>query len=211
MKPRDVAELLTAYANALSSVGGRPQAEVLAQLAQALTKGPGATIAAVIKRWNGLSLEAKGSPPTLGDTARLIRPLSGIIEVGGKAGASTDLFAIHAFLEERSTVPLALLVERAGGTATKARAAKSAAPVRQALVDDHVRRLHDAIGDGPRFKLAFDALSDLSLPELVAVAKILTAASPRTRDAANKKIWALHQSVSDFDAKVRATGGRSAA
>lgn len=210
MKPRDLADILNAYGAALSSVGGRSQADALAKLAQALTTGSEATVAAVIKRWNGLSFETTRSSPTLRDTARLIDPLSRILAVGAKA-ASTDLAAIRAFLEERSAVSLALLVERGGASVTKTGASKPAQPLRQALVDEHARRLRESLSDPSRFSLAFDALSDLPLPELVAVAKALTNVAPRTKAAALKKISALHNSISGFDAKVRATGGRSAA
>jgi len=216
MKPRYLADIITAYGAALSSVGARSQADTLAKLAQALTTGPGATVAAVLKRWNGVSFEATSSRPTLGDTANLLRPLSDIMRVGGKA-AATDLSAVTAFLQERAAVSLVDLVDRSGAAvsralrAPKARTPKSAPPFREVLVNEHVRRLREAASDEPRFTVAFDQLSDLSLPELVAVAKGLTGAGPRTKNAANKKIWAFHQAISGFDAKVRATGGRSAA
>jgi len=47
--------------------------------------------------------------------------------------------------------------------------------------------------------------------ELVAIAKHVTGASPRSKAEALKKIWGIHQSMLTAKAKSHATGGRSAA
>jgi hypothetical protein len=195
----------------LAAVGGRSEAATLQLFSQALTKGPGTSVTAVLKRWNGLNLGTGGSRPTLGDAARLIGPLRSVLETGGKTGAVSDTGAVLNFLHERPTVPVAVLLELGEVSGPRSRAKKPTEPLRLPLIEEHAQRLRQALGDPGRFTSEFEALSELTVPEVVALAKKFSRSAARSRDGALKKIWAHHLAITGFEAKERATGGRSAA
>lgn len=211
MKCRDLADILKLHAETFALAGARPEQASLQSLASALERTPTATVAAFLKRASAAS-PAPGSRPTLGDVARLLTPLHRLIQSAGKKTDAKDLGSVADFLTQRPYWPLSALADL---PATPARATaggrKPAATIREPLVAEFLQKLRDFQTDPPRFASIYNALGDLTLPELKKLAKEFSGASGTSKAAALKNIAAHHQYKLGVRDRSAATGGRSAA
>jgi hypothetical protein len=82
------------------------------------------------------------------------------------------------------------------------------------LVPDYLRQLETSLGDQSRFPAVYERLASdpsLAVVDFRALAKQFAKVTAKSKTDALKKIWNRHQSLLSFDAKARATDGRSAA
>jgi len=127
-----------------------------------------------------------------------------------------EISIIEQLLRDRASMELGAFVRMAAEADAPRRRTgnRGAAAVRDDLVVHYKEKLEAALGDEEKFAaVCHDLRADpgIGTPEIVVLAKQMTGSSPRTQDAALKKICSRHQSLMVFKAKSRATGGRSAA
>jgi hypothetical protein len=213
MKSCDFGTALRALAALLETAGARPanqQVEAIAAVFEAST----ATIAAVVKRIDTLPAQSSGSP-NVGDVARLLFPLRKLLEKIAKAGAVEDLKSVEALLLKRSSTDLDAFVRAAvDALGTPPKRKQAATALRDDLVGDYHRKLDANLGNEGAFPTVYDDLranGAMGKSELAALAKRFAGATVRSKADALKKIWNRHQQLLVFQAKARATGGRSAA
>lgn len=204
MKTEELSRLLRAYAGILSDTKGGAAADVLA-LAHAFEASPATTFSTALKR---LASDPH-SPLWVGTDGRdglaALRPFLAVV---AKATIVKDLDALLVAITAGPTP--------ASKTATVRRASsrKPAAAARPDLVDEYLRRLNSTLGNQAAFLDAFEQLSDdpaLSVADIRDLTKKFAKVSAKSKADALKKIWARHQSLACFNAKARATDGRSAA
>jgi hypothetical protein len=215
MKSQDLGAALRAFAAIFDAAGSREARDQIAAFAAVFDAAPTSPVSTVVKRLDSLPTEHPGSP-NLGDVARLLSALQGLLGKTAKAGVVTDINLIERLSRDRASMEIRAFVNM-GTEALRAKRTtrdRRAKPLRDDLVIYYQQLLEDSLGKEERFKVAYDELSSntsLGKGELVAIAKQMTGASPRSKAEALKKIWRIHQSMLTAKAKSRATGGRSAA
>lgn len=198
MKSGDFAKLLRAAADLTG-------ARVLASAAPAFESKPAATVAAAAKIIGGDPSSAVWADPA--GLTRSLAALRPLVQIVGKT-AVKDVDAVIALCQGGPKAAPAPRAPRSGGTKPKKPAAAPSA------VDDYVRDLTASLSSQPAFSNVYARLeSDASLgvAEYKAIAKAFARVSAKSKADAMKRILARHQSVMGFDAKARATDGRSAA
>lgn len=172
-------------------------------LAAALEQSPSATVSAATRR---LAVDGSASFWThRTDVAAALIALRPLLATVAKATLVKDVDALLAMLERGP-----------GGAVAPTRRARSAGKATgdPEVVGSYTRELAATLGDERRFAEVFDRLKadpSLSTSDFRAVAREFAKASPRSKADALKKIWARQQSLLGFEAKARATDGRSAA
>jgi hypothetical protein len=216
MKSQDLGAALRAFAAIFDAGGSREARDQITAFAAVFDAAPTSPVSAVVQRLDSLpTLEHPGTP-NLGDVARLLSVLQGLLGETAKAGVVTDVNLIERLSRDRASMEIRAFVNL-GTQALRAKRTtrdRRTKPLRDDLVIYYHQVLEDSLGKEERFKVAYDELSSntsLGKGELVAIAKQLTGASPRSKAEALKKIWSMHQSMLTAKAKSRATGGRSAA
>lgn len=193
MKSGDFAKLLRAAGELIGSAS-------LSEAAQAFEMRPTATMATVAKAiGTDPSATLWSDPASLSRALTRIRPL--VAAVGKPAAKDVD-----------ALIALCARGPKAGPAPRVARGRKSAgAP---GIVDEYVRDLEAALGKQSAFSEVYARLSSdvsLGVADYKAIAKAFARVASKSKADALKRIAARHQSVLGFDAKARATGGRSAA
>lgn len=185
------------FAEMLRSI---PSAD-LSGLAKLFDAMPSGTVAAAVKR-----IGSDDEAPIWADGASAARRLSTLrplLRLVAKAGVVKDVDAVVAMLERGPAAP-----------ATRRFRASAKAGANPAVVAAYLGKLSQALGDERRFADVFarlEADTALSTADLRALAKEFAQANPRSKADALKKIWNRQQSLLGFEAKARATDGRSAA
>jgi hypothetical protein len=216
MKSQDLGAALRAFAGIFDVAGSREARDQIAAFAAVFDAAPTSPVSTVVKRLDSLPTTERSGSPNLGDVARLLSALRGLLGKTAKAGVVTDINLIERFASDRASMEVRAFVYL-GTEALRARRTTSdrrGKPLRDDLVTYYRQVLEASLGKEDSFKIAYDELSSntsLGKGELVAIAKQLTGASPRSKLEALKKIWTLNQSMLTAKAKSRATGGRSAA
>jgi hypothetical protein len=216
MKSKDLAAVLRTFADIFDVAGSREARDQITTFAAVFDAAPTSPVSTVVKRLDSLPTVEHSGRPNLGDVARLLSALQGLLGNAGKAGVVTDINLIERLSRDRAPMEIRAFVHL-GTEALRAKrstADRRATPLRDDLVIYYQRILEAALGKEERFKVAYDELSsntNLGKGELVAIAKQMTGASPRSKPEALKKIWSMHQSILTTKAKSRAGGGRSAA
>ena len=216
MKSQDLGAALRAFAAIFNAAGAREARDHITAFAAIFDAVPTSPVSSVVKRLDSLpTLEHPGSP-NLGDVARLLAALQGLLGQMAKAGVVADINLIERLSRDRASTEIRAFVNIGTDALRTKRTTRDrrAKPLRDDLVIYYRQVLDDSLGKEDRFKVAYDELSSntsLGKGEFVALAKQLTGASPRSKAEALKKIWSMHQSMLTAKAKSRATGGRSAA
>jgi hypothetical protein len=217
MKCRDFSAVLKTFADLLDAAGALGARDQIVMFAAVFDAYPMSSVADLVKRIFTLrgGTESAGSP-SLGDVARLLSALKSVLNKTAKATVLTDLNAIEKFLHDRASMELGAFVQMATEAAAPPRPARNrdAPAVRDDLVAHYKEKLEAALGDEEKFSAVYNDLrtnTAIGRPEIIALAKQMTGSGARAEDAALKKIWNRHQSLVVFNAKSRATGGRSAA
>lgn len=191
------------FAAMLRAIPRPSDAAAIAALADAFAATPLATAAASTKR---LSSDESGTFwPSASVLAHALADLRPLLRPVAKAGVIKDIDGIVGMLERG---PSASASPR---KATRPAAKSKADP---AAVTSYLERLTDALGDERRFADVFQQLeqdASLATGDFRALAKDFAKATARSKADALKKIWARQQSLLGFEAKARATDGRSAA
>jgi hypothetical protein len=220
MKCRDFSAALGALADVLHTAGAPAARDQIAMFATVFDACPASSVSDLTKRLAALSGgQSAGSPSlgnSLGDVARLLSVLKGFLDKIAKGAVLADIDAVEKLLQDRASMELRAFVRSATeAVASRRPARKRDAPgLRDDLVLHYKEKLEAALGDDEKFSAVYGDLranAAIGKSEIVALAKQMTGSSVRTRDAALKKIWNRHQSLAVFNAKSRATDGRSAA
>jgi hypothetical protein len=215
MKSQDLGAVLRGFAGIFDVAGSREARDQIMAFAAVFDAAPTSPISTVVKRLDSLPTTEHSGCPNLGDVARLLSALQGLLGKTAKAAVVTDINLIERLASDRASMEIGAFVRMATeALRTKPTTSRRAQPLRDDLVIYYQQLLEASLGKEDAFKVAYDELSSntsLGKGELVAIANQLTGASPRSKPEALKKIWSMHQSMLTAKAKSRATGGRSAA
>jgi hypothetical protein len=216
MKCGDFGGLLKEFANVLDTAGAPVARDQIAMLAAVFDAHPTARVSGLAKRIAALPRAEMTGSPSVGDVARLLSGLKGLLDKKAKTAILADINAIEQVLDDRASMDLHTFARIAAEAAATRRPTRErgAPAVRDDLVVHYKEKLEAALGDEEKFAATYnDFCANIAVgkPEIMALAKQMTGGSARTEDAASKKIWNRHRSLVVFEAKARATGGRSAA
>lgn len=216
MKCSDFGAFLRRFANVLAAAGAAVPRDQILTFATIFDVQPKSSISDLVKRISALPKIESAGGPRLADVNKLLTPLKGLLDKTAKAGVLTDLAQIEALLQDRPSMEITGIVSMMSQAITVPRTTKRRDPpaLRSDLVAYYRERLEGALGDEEKFKTVYDDLranTAMGKPEIIALAKEMTGSGARTEDAALKKIWSRQQSLTIFNAKRRASGGRSAA
>jgi len=216
MKCRDFSTVLRTFADLLDAASASAARDQIVMLAAVFDAHPAASVSDLAKRIAAMRVAASTGGPGLGDVARLLSALKGFLNKTAKATVLTDVGAIEKLLDDRASMEISAFVRMAIETASPHHPARKpeALGLRDDLVVRYKEKLEAALGDEAKFTAIYNDLranTAIGKPEIIALARQMTGSAARTQDAALKKIWNRHQSLMLFQAKSRATGGRSAA
>jgi hypothetical protein len=216
MKCSDFGTFLKAFANVLAAAGAAVPRDQILAFATIFDVQPKSSISDLVKRISALPKTESAGGLRLADVNKLLTPLKGLLDNTAKAGVLTDLAQIEALLRDRPSMEITSIVSLMAQATAVPRTTKRRVPpaLRSDLVAHYRERLEGALGDEEKFKTIYDDLranTAMGKPEIIALAKEMTGSGARTEDAALKKIWSRQQSLTIFNAKRRASGGRSAA
>jgi hypothetical protein len=216
VKARVFASILSDYADFLGCVGAAMDRRRVRALATVFEQSPTTTVAVLVKRL--LSAPASGAlgGVSLDEIGRAMVPLSKLFASAAKKAVIADLNAVGQVLSMRSNDDLNAVVS---GIAMLARrqspkTRSSREEVREELVEKYEAALESNLRSPEGFQTTVDALSSpntLSAAELKQLAKRLSGKGGRSAEDAINNIWGHHRSAMRGAARVRATGGRSAA
>ena len=91
---------------------------------------------------------------------------------------------------------------------------RSKATLKEDVVQRHLDRLKQALGNNSTFTAAYNELehdTEVGKLEIAELAKRFTETNVKSRAVALKKIWARHHNLMSFRAKSESRDGRSAA
>jgi hypothetical protein len=215
MKSGEFGSVLRIFADVLDAAGASTARDQVIVFAAAFDADPKSSVSNLAKRIASLPGTRTTGRPNLGDVARLLSALKGLLSKTAKASVLTDINSVEKLLRDRASMEIGAFVRMATEAATPHRPTrKRGAAVRDDLVAYYKEKLEAFLGDEERFATAYNDLradTNIGKPEIVALAKEMTGSGARTEEAALKKIWNRHRSLMVFKAKSRATGGRSAA
>jgi hypothetical protein len=197
MKGSDLGKLLRGFADVASGPAN------VARLADLFEASGSASISAILKR----AARSPGAPSY--EAAQWLSRLAGLVRPIAKAGVSTDIENVAAFVRSRGIE--GLLAPPAERSSTKNASARGA-PVDEALVSRSVAALNAALGDAVRFPEVYEeVMAAAGTKEIVAIAREFTPGTAKGAADAKKRIWNRHQALTGVSAKGRATKGRTAA
>lgn len=214
MKVRELAGVMTAYAEFFEHFGSNEAGKKLRSFAAMLGNAGTGPVGAMLKSLGPGATPPPSPSPTLREIAALLEPLARLLVPSGKTGVLSDLAALSAFMERHADVEVASLTIGGGVKKPRKAAAKaSAAPPREDVVESYVRALTRGVDDEAVFATALGELQGgaVSGPELLLVAKKFAGAAVRTKPSALKNIRAHRDQLRLIDAKTAATAGRTAA
>lgn len=217
MKSQDFGAALRAFAEVLDVAGVRDARDQIVTFATIFAAAPTSTVSAVVKILSPLPTSGNSGAPSLGDVARLLSALQGLLGKTAKAGVVADIDSVAGLLRDRASMELGAFVRMATEATSAKRSTKKgrAAQVRDDLVLHYQQAVEASLGEEEKFAAVYNDLAsnvNMGKSELSALAKqVAGGAAARSKADALKKISSMHQSLLTFKAKSRATGGRSAA
>lgn len=208
MKPGEFGNALRKAAGLLAP-NDASQLGVLAELFEASSA---ATVAATLTKLRKTpTFTPMAVHPAIADVLTALKPLAEFVGAYGKPAFTKDLQATTTFLQGFSKAGVRSLVDEAVAVLT--RPTPPPPTLKEEVVERHLRRLEQALGDDPAFSVAYKELDhdpDVGRLEIAALTKRFTDTSPKSRPAALKKIWARHHSLMTSRAKSESRAGRSA-
>ncbi|GBF27298.1 hypothetical protein MnTg02_02350 [bacterium MnTg02] len=215
MKPQDFGKSLQKLADALVAINNRADAQSVAVFAALLDVKSPASVAALKKKLDNVDLPSEGGGPTSGELANTLGAFRSFFDQIAKPAFVKDLDLIISLLSKRPSTPLERLVALGSeALATPPTRRSRAQTVREDVINECLRKLRDTLGDEGRFMTVYNEMSKskgIYKNEAVAIAKEFAGASAKTKAEAWKKVKALHSQMLNFDAKSKATAGRTAA
>jgi hypothetical protein len=208
MKPNEFAEALRTAAGLLAS----DDAGQLRALAGLFDASPAATVAATLmKLKKARAFSPTPGKPELGGLLTALSPVAEFVGLYGRPPLAKDLQAVSIFLQDFAKTSVRSFVDE--GAVALTVTTPPTPTLKEEVVERHLRRLEQTLGDDPAFSAAYKELDhdpDLGKLEIAALAKRFTDTSPKSRPAALKKIWARHRSLMTSKAKSESRAGRSA-
>jgi hypothetical protein len=208
MKPKEFAEALRMAARLLAF----DDADQLLALAGLFDSSPAASVAATVtKLKKANSFGPIPGRPALGDLLTALSPVAEFITLYGKPALGKDLQAVSVFLQGFAKTSVRSFVDE--GAVALTRITPPTPTLNEEVVERHLRRLEQTLGDDPAFSAAYKELDrdpDLGKLEIAALAKRFSDTSAKSRPAALKKIWARHHALMTSKAKSESRAGRSA-
>jgi hypothetical protein len=216
MKSQDFSSILRTFADVLDVARAPAAREQIKAFAAIFDVEPSISVSALAKRIASLKGTGHDGNPSLGDIARLLSALNGLLNHTAKSAVLNDVKSIEKLLYDRASMEISAFVRMASEPAVPRRPTgkQTARKVRDDLVANYKEKLEASLGDEEKFSSVYNDLRSnaaISKAEIIALAKEMTGRGARTEDAALTKILNRHRSLVVFKAKSRATGGRSAA
>jgi len=209
MKPNEFADALRKGADVVAPGDAIP----LRALAELFASSPSATVAATITHLGKAALTPATTQPTISEALRAFAPLQAFVRHYGKPTFAKDLEAVTAFLQRFREAGVRSFVSEAIAALSKPTGRPKPA-LKEDVVQRHLRRLEQTLGNDPAFTAAYHGLEhdpDVGKLEIAELAKRFTDHAAKSRPVALKKIWARHHSLMTFKAKSESRDGRSAA
>jgi hypothetical protein len=195
---------------------GDSKGDALGAIAMIFSAAPSKTVADVVKQLGEVKApNASIFGSKLSSAQPQILALHKLMFGRAKDAVLKDISSLLALIERHGSASMDGFVEAAIAKLTaKPQSTKGKKKVlRTDLVDQYNRRLENALGDDPGFRLVYqDLLSnpDIGAQEASALAKRFASASPKSKDAAFKKILARHEALMTSRARSLANAGRIA-
>ena len=215
MKPQDFGNSLQKLADALVAINNRTDAHRVAVFSALFDVKSPASVASLKKKLDNIDFPSEGDGPTAGELAITLEAFRSFFEAISKPAFVKDLVLIISLLSKRPSTPLERLV-LLGSEALAAQPTRRSRTqtIREDVINECLRKLRDTLGDEGRFMTVYNEMSKskgINKNEAIAIAKEFAGASAKTKAEAWKKVKALHSQMLNFDAKSKATAGRTAA
>ena len=208
MTPRDFADALSKAASLLAPTAG----DQLRAIAELFASSPTTTVAATLtKLRKARTFAPVDGQPAIGNVLTAISPLAEFMKAYGKPAFTKDLQTTTAFIQGFSQAGVRSFVDDARAVLTAPTPQRPT--LKEEVVQRHLSRLEQTLGDDPSFSAAYKELEhdpDVGNLEIAALVKRFTDVSSKSRPAALKKIWARHHSLLTARAKSAARDGRGA-
>lgn len=208
MRPGEFADALGKAASLLAPTDAA-QLRIIAELFASSTA---ATVAATLtKLRKARTFSPAAGQPAIADVLTAQRAFAEFMSVYGKPAFAKDLQATTAFLQGFSQAGVRSFVDDAVAVLT--RPTPPPAVLREEVVERHLRRLEQTLGDDSAFSAAYRELDqdpDVGKLEIAALTKRFTDMAAKSRPVALKKIWARHHALLSSRAKSESRAGRSA-
>jgi hypothetical protein len=208
MRPGEFAEALAKAASLLAPTD-TIQLRIIAEL---FVSSPAASVAATLTTLRKARTFAPiAGHPAISDVLKAVAPLGEFIALYGKPAFAKDLQATMTFLQGLPQAAVRTFADDAVAVLT--RPTPQPGGLREEVVERHLRRLEQTLGDDPAFSAAYRELDqdpDVGKLEIAALTKRFTDTAAKSKPAALKKIWARHHSLLSSRAKSESRAGRSA-
>jgi hypothetical protein len=208
MTPNDFGDALGKAAN-LFTPNDAVQLRILTELFASSTAATVATTLTKLRKARTFTPTA--GQPAIGDVLTALNPLAEFVSPYGKPAFTKDLQAVTTFLQGFTQAGVRSFVDEAVAVLTAP--TPSTPTLKEEVVQRHLRRLEQTLGDDPAFSAAYKELDDdpeVGKLEIAALVKRFTDIASKSRPAALKKIWARHHTLMTSKAKSEARGGRGA-
>ena len=185
------------------------QLRIIAELFAASTA---ATVAATLaKLRKARTFSPPAGQPAMADVLTALKPLADFLSAYGKPAVAKDLQAAATFFQGFSQASVRNFVDEA--VAVASRTAPPRPTLNEEVVERHLRRLEQTLGDDPAFTAAYREMDQdpaVGTLEIAALTKRFTDTAVKSRSAALKKILTRHRSLLSSRAKSESRAGRSA-
>ena len=159
----------------------------------------------------GLSPVDEGS--TVAEALEAVAPLHEFLNQYGNASLAKDFAVLTGFLQRFGKAGVRPFVDEAIRRLSEP-PGKPKATLKEEVVQRHLDRLEQALGNDSTFTAAYNELehdTEVGKLEIAEIAKRFTETNTKSRAVALKKIWARHHNLMSFKAKSESRDGRSAA
>jgi hypothetical protein len=208
MTPADFVEALGKAATLLAPTDA-VQLRIVVEL---FASSPAATVTTTLtKLRKARTFSPAAGHPAIADVLTALKPLTEFVVLYGKPTFTKDLQATTTFLQGFPLAAVRTFVDDAVAVLTSP--TPPPAVLREEVVERHLRRLEQTLGDDPGFSAAYRELDHdptVGALEIAALVKRFTDTAPKSRAAALKKILARHRSLLSSKMKSESRAGRSA-
>jgi hypothetical protein len=195
MTPADFVEALGKAATLLAPTDA-VQLRIVVEL---FASSPAATVTTTLtKLRKARTFSPAAGHPAIADVLTALKPLTEFVVLYGKPTFTKDLQATTTFLQGFPLAAVRTFVDDAVAVLTSP--TPPPAVLREEVVERHLRRLEQTLGDDPT----------VGALEIAALVKRFTDTAPKSRAAALKKILARHRSLLSSKMKSESRAGRSA-
>jgi hypothetical protein len=211
MKGKDLAQLLTDFADVLSDERAREWRAI----PQIFAAAPADSVVAICSVIRGVQAPEHRNGSRLQEMVGLISALKRLLgKASAKKAVIDDLQAVETALTPFSEAPTAGFADAAIQRLRERVAERPAGEARDDLVQSYLHRLEEALRDASRFAEVFDDLKNdkaVKVAEAKKLSREFAKETAKSRNAALDLIWARHAALMGSRARKQANKGRTAA